>query len=107
MTDIDQFKPCLVLQTQETGLRAVSLSWMEEHVPITDIMELIRSWEAASCATAQEFPKISWNPMVRYRVHKSPPLLPILSQIDQIHTTTFYLPKIRFNIINPLKSWSS
>jgi hypothetical protein len=70
-------------------------------------MEPSSSSEAASCAVTQELPNILRNLKVHYRVHKSPPLVPVLSQIDPVHTTPSYLSKIHFNIIHPHTSWSS
>jgi hypothetical protein len=62
------------------------------------------SWEAANCATTQELSSILCNPKVHYRAHKSPPLVPILSQIDPVHTILSYLSTIYFNIVHPLTS---
>jgi hypothetical protein len=59
-------------------------------------MELSPSSEAANCAATQEFTNILWNPKVHYGVHNSLPLVPILNQIDTVHTILSYLSKIYF-----------
>jgi hypothetical protein len=65
-------------------------------------MELCPSWEAASRLATQEFPKILWNPKVYYRVHRSPPLVPLRNKNNPLHNIPYYFSKIYFNIIHPL-----
>jgi hypothetical protein len=61
--------------------------------------KLSPSREAVSCAATQELPSILWNPNVRYRIHKSPPLVTILLQITPVHIIQTSFSEVYFKII--------
>jgi len=68
---------------------------------LTNSMEHNYSSRADHSCTSQQIPRILWHPNVRYRIHNSSPLVPVVSQINTLHTLTTDLFHINVNIILP------
>ena len=50
-------------------------------------MEQVSSWEASTSSDSKESIRILRNLKIHYSVHNSPPLIPVLSKINPIHST--------------------
>jgi hypothetical protein len=68
-------------------------------VILTYSMEQSPSWGANWFSASQDIPHILWNPEVHYRIRKCLPPVPILSQLDPVHTPTSYFMKIHLNTL--------
>jgi hypothetical protein len=74
---------------------------------LTYFMGQSPSWEANSSSYRQGIPHILWNPKIHCRVYKCLLPVPILSQIDPVHTPLSHFVKTLLNITLPSTCGSS
>jgi hypothetical protein len=74
---------------------------------LTNYIEESLFLNSDSSSANKEILCMYWNLKVHCYVHKSLPLVPVLSQINPVHALPSCLCKMHFNIILPCTPWSS
>ena len=84
----------------ERGIVRLMLTYLLTYL-FTHSMEQSPSWGANRSSASQEILHILRNPKVHCRIHKRPPPVPILSQLDPVHISASHFLEIHLNIILP------
>jgi len=65
----------------------------------TNSIEQSPSWEANNHSPNKDIPYLLWNPNIHYHVHKNPPPISILSQMNPVYIFQSYFPNIHSDTI--------
>jgi hypothetical protein len=98
----------LLLYSRVVHLRNLCfpIYWLTDWLTNWLTMKQSPSWVAKRSSASQDIPRILWNSNAHYLIHRSPPPILFLSQINPLHDPSNFL-KVHFNIIVPSTSRSS
>jgi len=68
---------------------------------LTNSIQQSHSWEANRSSATQEIPRILRNPKVHYRIHNSPPPVPMVSQSNPVHGSQYRCLNILSSPLRP------
>jgi hypothetical protein len=93
--------------TRTGELTLISFVWSRG----SNVLQLPTPWIAVlkkrTMYSAGQMFRLLWKPKFCYCVYKRPQMVPVLSQMNPLHTTETCFRKIHFKIILPTTSWSS
>jgi len=77
------------------------LSQSEAEDTLINYMGQISSWESNSSSASWKIPSLLWNTKLHDHVHRSSPLVPVMSHMNPAHTISSCFFKIQPNVILP------
>jgi hypothetical protein len=92
-------KSAQLVDSTKNTVYSIQNGQVYEHGVYRRVAESFR--DANSCSYNQRISSILRNSSIHYRLHKSPPFVPILSQMNPVHTLPHYFFKTNFRNIFP------